>query len=118
VAKCCRYFALPIDKPDSWKEFDYLRWFLLHGRTAVFVEDGNWYVLLQSRCRHLRADNKCACYADRPLICREYTVRNCEYEDDWVYEQYWETPEQVEEYAEAVLGPRRGRGFHGPKPRR
>ena len=26
-------------------------------------------------------------------------------EDDWVYDRYFETPEQVEEYAEAVLPP-------------
>ena len=22
TAKCCRYFALPIETPESWKEFD------------------------------------------------------------------------------------------------
>jgi hypothetical protein len=36
---------------------------------------------------------------------REYTTDDCEYEDDWVYDQYFETAEQVEEYMEAMLGP-------------
>ena len=115
-AKCCRYFALPIDTPESWKEFDYIRWYLLHERATVFVEDDSWYLLVHTRCRHLAADNLCTQYATRPQICRDYTTKNCEYEDDWVYERYLETPEQVEEYAEAVLGPRKGRGFRSPKP--
>ena len=38
-------------------------------------------------------------------IRRDYTTVNCEYEDDWVYDQYFETAEQVEEYMDAVLGP-------------
>ena len=40
-----------------------------------------------------------------------------EYEDAWVYDHYWETPEQIEEYAEAVLGPREGEGFRSPRPK-
>lgn len=30
-AKCCRYFAFPIDRPKKRQDFDYLRWFMLHG---------------------------------------------------------------------------------------
>ncbi|HEX5106371.1 MAG TPA: hypothetical protein VFV87_21275, partial [Pirellulaceae bacterium] len=38
------------------------------------------------------------------------------YEDEWTYEQYFETPEQLEEYMEAVLPPDKGRGIRSPKP--
>ena len=116
-AKCCKYFALPLDPPENWKEYDQMRWFLLHDRAAVFVEDGAWYILVHTTCRHLQADNRCGIYETRPQICRDYSTKNCEYEDDWVYDQYWELPEQVEEYAEAVLGPRKGRSFRTPRPR-
>jgi Fe-S-cluster containining protein len=115
-AKCCRYFALTLDTPTTWKEFDYIRWFLLHDRATVFVEDGSWYLLVHTPCKHLRADRRCAIYDERPRICRAYTTRRCEYDEDWVYDHYWETAEQVEEYAEAVLGPRRGQGFRSPRP--
>lgn len=115
-AKCCRYFALPFDRPTTWKEFDQMRWFLLHERAAVFVEKGDWYVLVYNPCQHLQADNRCGIYETRPQICRDYSTRNCEYEDSWVYDHYWELPAQVEEYAEAVLGPRRGRSFRTPRP--
>ena len=116
TAKCCKYFALPIEAPYSRKEFDFIRWYLLHDRATVFVEDGSWYLLVHTVCRHLQDDNRCGIYHTRPQICRDYSTKKCEYEDDWTYEQYFETPEQVHEYAEALLGPKRGKSIRGPKP--
>jgi len=115
-AKCCCYFALPIDTPTEWEDFEFIRWYLLHDRATVFIEDDCWYLLVHNRCRHLGDDNLCRSYETRPQICRDYTTKNCEYDDEWVYDHYWETPEQVEQYAEAVLGPRKGHGFRSPKP--
>ena len=74
AAKCCRYFALPIDKPKEWEDFDYIRWYLLHERAAVFVEEDCWYLLVQNRCKHLRDDHLCDIYDTRPQICRDYTT--------------------------------------------
>jgi Fe-S-cluster containining protein len=116
-AKCCRYFALPIETPNSWKEFEYIRWYLLHDRAAVFIEDDVWYLLVHTKCKHLDDDtNLCRNYESRPQVCRDYGTAKCEYEDDWVYDHYFETSEQVEEYAEAVLGPRKGRDVRSPRP--
>ena len=116
TAKCCRYFALPIDKPTNRKEFDYVRWYLLHARASVFVEDDTWYLMVHTDCKHLQPDQRCGIYLTRPQICRDYTTDKCEYEDDWVYDKYFETPEQVAEYAEAVLGPKRGQSIRSPQP--
>jgi hypothetical protein len=94
----------------------------------VFTEEGCWYVCVHTVCKHLQDDHRCGIYETRPPICREYTTKDCEYEDDWVYDQYFETPEQVAEYMEAVLGPggervgdgrrkkARGRSIRSPKP--
>jgi Fe-S-cluster containining protein len=117
TAKCCLYFALPIDEPKEWEDFDYIRWYLLHEQASVFIEEDAWYLLVQNRCRHLREDNLCGIYETRPQICRDYTTDNCEYDDDWTYDHYWETAEQVEEYAESVLGPREGQSHRSPKPK-
>lgn len=116
TAKCCRYFALPIDEPTDWADFDTIRWFLFHEHTAVFIEDGAWYLMVATRCKHLRDDHRCGIYATRPEICRQYSTADCEYEDDWVYDHYFETSEQIEEYAEAVLGPRPGQSLRSPRP--
>ncbi len=116
TAKCCRYFALPIEKPTSRDDYDYIRWYLLHDRATVFTEDGDWYLLVHTKCKHLQPDNLCAAYETRPNVCREYTTDSCEYEDDWVYDRYFETPEQVAEYAEAILPRRPGKSIRSPKP--
>ncbi len=117
TAKCCKYFALPIDKPDTRKEFDYVRWFLLHEKATIFTEDGTWYLLVHTQCRHLQDNNLCGIYETRPQLCRDYTTDNCEYDDSWVYEQYFETPEQMQEYIEATQPRKRGETFRSPKPK-
>jgi Fe-S-cluster containining protein len=105
--KCCRYFALPIDTPDDKKQFDFVRWFLLHERATVFVDDGTWYLLVYNKCKFLDGKtNLCQTYETRPDICREYSSDKCEYEDYYVYDMYFELPEQIDEYAQAVLGHR------------
>lgn len=115
TAKCCRYFALPIETPTAFKDFEFIRWYLLHERATVFTEDDDWYLLVHTRCKHLGEDNLCGIYETRPQICRDYSTKNCEYEEDWTYDRYFETPEQVQEYAEAVLQ-RPGRTIRSPKP--
>lgn len=116
TAKCCKYFALPMERPTNRKDFDFVRWFLLHERAAAFVEDGTWYLLVNTRCKHLQGDNRCGIYQTRPQICREYTTDDCEFDEDWVYEQYFESAEQIAEYMEAVLPRKRGESLRGPRP--
>jgi Fe-S-cluster containining protein len=115
-AKCCRYFALPIETPTDREDFEYIRWYLLHDRATVFVEEDCWYLLVHTKCKHLRHDHLCGIYETRPQICRDYTTDKCEYEDDWVYDHYFETPEQVAEYADAVLRPGNGGDIRSRKP--
>ena len=102
-AKCCRYFALPIDTPDTAQDFDFMRWFLLHGQASIFVDDESWYLMVHTVCKHLQPDNRCGIYETRPEICREYSTDNCEYDEDMTYDKYFETPEQIAEYVEATV---------------
>lgn len=80
-----------------------MRWFLLHDRASVFVEEESWYLLVHTVCKHLQPDHRCGIYETRPEICREYSTDNCEYDEDSTYEKYFETPEQVVEYVEATV---------------
>lgn len=114
-AKCCRYFALPIDAPESRADLDYIRWYLLHDRATVFAEGDTWYLLVHTVCKHLQDDNRCGIYETRPQICRDYTTAECEYEDFWCYERYFETPEQVHEYMDAMYG-HENDSIRSPKP--
>lgn len=114
-AKCCQYLAIQIDEPTTARQFDYLIWFLLHQNVLVFREKGRWFVLFQTPCSKLLSDGRCGIYEHRPRICRAYSTKRCEYEDDWVYERVFETPEQVREFAEVVLSPP-GRVRRTPRP--
>ena len=109
TGKCCRYLSLPIDTPHTWDEFDSIRWYLAHGQTLVYVVKQQWYLLVKTRCQYLSSDNRCRIYFNRPKICREYTTDDCEYDTDYTFEKAFETPEQIWEYAEALLPPRRMR---------
>lgn len=116
TAKCCRYFALPIDLPTERKDFDFIRWYLLHDRATVFVDDQVWYLLVHTTCKHLQADYRCGIYETRPEICRAYSTENCEYDDDWCYEQYFESPEQIVDYVEATFDAREIGVVRSPRP--
>jgi uncharacterized protein len=115
-AKCCRYFAMPMDVPTELKDFEYIRWFIMHDRATVFTEDESWYLLVHSVCKHLQPDQRCGIYEHRPQICREYSTDNCEYEDDWTYDRYFETSEQVQDYIDAMFPKPGETGFRSRKP--
>lgn len=106
TALCCRYFSLPIHTPTTWEDFDNIRWYLAHGRCAVYVEGRTWYLMVYGDCKYLQSDNLCGVYTDRPQICRDYTIEQCEFDNDFVFDKFFESPEQVWEFAEAILPPK------------
>jgi Fe-S-cluster containining protein len=69
------------------------------------VDGASWYLMVPGDCQHLQADHRCGIYETRPQICRSYTTDECEYDNDGVYDQFFETAEQLWEYAQAVLPP-------------
>ena len=99
TAACCRYVALPIETPTKNADYDDIRWYLLHERISVFVEDGDWYINFVTDCRHLQSDHHCNIYNTRPRICRQYTTENCDYHSgDYGWEQHFTCPEHLDEY--------------------
>lgn len=114
TAKCCRYFSLPIDAPKTFADFEYLRWYLLHGEATIFTEEDSWYLLVHTVCKHLQPDNRCGIYETRPKVCRDYTTDQCEYDNDYTFDRYFEMPEQVEEYSNARFSTIEN--FRSPKP--
>jgi Fe-S-cluster containining protein len=119
TAACCQYIALPIDVPETRADFDDLRWYLIHAGVSIFVEDGDWYISFQTRCRHLQADYRCGIYETRPRICRAYDTDECDYHSgDYGWEQHFTSPEHLDEYLRANPPKAAGRGTRKTKPRR
>ncbi len=103
--RCCRYFCFQIDEPDSFDEFEDVRWYLLHEGVSVHVDEGDWFISIANRCKLLGADNRCGDYAGRPLICRKYDPKECDFTDnEYGYEQEFLKPEQLDAYARETLG--------------
>ncbi len=108
AALCCRYFALPIDNPDCKRDYDNIRWYLLHQNVVIFVESKQWYIGVLNRCRALQTDNRCGIYHTRPAICRSYTTDNCDYHaGDYGYDQLFTSAEGLWEYAKKTLAEER-----------
>ena len=97
---CCRYFALPIETPEDKDDFDDIRWYLCHKDVTVFVEDGEWYINIKNKCKHLSdKDHRCKIYNKRPNICRGYKHDDCDYvEGEYNYELHFTNDKQMEEY--------------------
>jgi len=98
------------------QDYDFIRWYLLHDRATMFVEDETWYLLVHTTCKHLQSDHRCGIYETRPQICRDYTTAKCEYDDDAVYDKYFETAEQIAEYTEALFAPTSIKNLRSPEP--
>ncbi|HRK30019.1 MAG TPA: YkgJ family cysteine cluster protein [Tepidisphaeraceae bacterium] len=110
VALCCRYFALPLENPRSAADFDHIRWYLCHENVIVFVEEGQWYLGILNRCKHLLPDNRCEIYEHRPRICRGYSTKSCEYHStDYGYDHLFTSAHDLVVHAEEVLSKRAGR---------
>jgi uncharacterized protein len=110
VALCCRYFAFQIETPEVKRDFDDIRWYLLHEDSLVFVEDGEWYIQVNRKCKALLPDNRCGIYHDRPAICREYKTDGCDWHaDEYDYDHLFTEPEQIAAYAKKFLAEKRKR---------
>ncbi len=72
-ALCCRYVATEIDRPTAKRDYDYIRWYLLHRHVAVFIDhDGSWFLEFETPCECLGERGRCTRYHARPRICRDH----------------------------------------------
>ena len=110
VGLCCRYLAFEISKPKTRRDFDDMRWYLLHEDCIIFVEDGDWYIQVNRKCKKLQPDNRCGIYGDRPAICQEYTTKECDYHgEEYEYDHLFTEPEQIARFADERFARRRKR---------
>ena len=119
AAACCRYIALPIDKPVKPRDYGDICWYLMHKDISVFVEEGDWYIQFQTTCKNLGPDNRCMIYEQRPEICREYEPGSCDYAGGgYGYDQLFTHPKHVEDYYEKKTGKKLRAANRNGSPRR
>jgi len=116
TALCCRYYALQTATPETEEDFEALRWYLMHGPTWIWVDEGDWYLQVEQVCRSLGPANECLVYETRPQICREYGLPegneragdpNCDYfSGELSHDLEFRTPEELESHARVFLAAR------------
>ena len=104
-AKCCKYFCFEIDEPDTYEEFEDVRWYLCHQGVTVHIDEGDWYISIENHCKKLGRNDHCKIYDERPLICRSYDPSNCDHVSGFYgYDEHFRTPEELDAYARETLG--------------
>ncbi len=102
---CCRYFALPIEDPEDWDDYDDIRWYLSHENCTVFLEEGDWYINLLNPCKNLEPNGRCMIYDKRPGICRTYSTKDCDKTGaSYDYELNFTSADQMEQYMKIKFG--------------
>lgn len=103
-ALCCRHIAIEIDRPVNKKDYDNIRWYLIHKKVSVFVDHKRkWYIKFDTPCEHI-VKNRCGIYETRPRICREYPEDgyDCEKQGEGnYYTQLFEDEQSFCEYLDS-----------------
>lgn len=102
-AKCCRYVAMEIDRPTCKRDYDHIRWYLLHKNIHIFIDyEGDWYIEFATPCERLTPNSLCGKYEDRPRICRTHGSDgdSCEHTEQ-AWRQMFKTIEEFEAYLDA-----------------
>lgn len=101
-AQCCQYIAVEIDTPTCKRDYDNIRWYLLHENIRVFIDHNRiWHLEFMAPCKKLTKNYQCSDYANRPKICREYPDADsfCEFEgEETPYATLFTTVEKFEHW--------------------
>ena len=114
-AFCCRHVALTIDKPVCKRDYDQLRWYLLHKNIWISIDlDGDWLLEFRTDCINIKG-NRCSDYPNRPRICREYPAEDeiCERKTEMKpYRKLFTNVKELEDYLDERKVNWRWKGDH------
>ena len=78
-AMCCRTVTVEIDKPTRPEDWEDIRWQVAHKNVSVYLDNTNdWVIEFKTNCEHLDDKWRCKIYNDRPKMCREHELEECE----------------------------------------
>jgi len=78
---CCTYTTEQLETPRSIVDFDHILWQISHENIQVYKDEDGWFLLINNKCSHLKPGGGCGIYAQRPMVCREYSNDHCEYDE-------------------------------------
>ena len=98
-AKCCRYFSLEIDEPETKRDYDDFLWFLAHENVSIYLWNDSWYLMLHNTCQFLDPEeNICTIYDERPQMCREHSVDECEFNSEYEFDEHFKSYDDLKKW--------------------
>ncbi|GAG06473.1 unnamed protein product [marine sediment metagenome] len=103
-AECCRDVSIEVDKPESFDDFETLKWFLAHKNIEIYVDhEGDWMVEFKTDCKNLDENNKCRVYTNRFKICRGHEPDECVINGSGEhFKRVFKKEEDVDEYMKEI----------------
>ncbi len=79
AAHCCETLFFPRKPPIRRAALDYTRFLLGFAGVRLGISDDEWTILVDTRCRHLGLDARCAVMgrSERPQLCRDLEAEGC-----------------------------------------
>ncbi len=97
-AKCCMYFSIEIDEPEDSDDYDDLLWIIAHKDVEIYINDGDWFLMVQTPCRFYDPVKGCLIYPKRPRICRQHRLEECEFDEDYGFDEHFHNYEELDRY--------------------
>ena len=98
-AKCCQYFSLEIDPPTCKRDYDDFLWFLAHENVSIYLWEKKWYLMVHNVCKYLDTEeNICTNYENRPKMCRDHSVEDCEFNSDYEFDEHFKSDDELKQW--------------------
>ncbi len=103
-AECCRDVSVELDKPETFDDFETVKWFLAHKNVLVYIDhEGDWLVEFQTDCKNLDENGKCKVYNKRFNICRGHDPSECIVNGSGdFFKKVFRTSEDVDKYMKKI----------------
>tara|TARA_Y100000590_G_scaffold466680_1_gene642887 strand:- start:595 stop:1212 length:618 start_codon:yes stop_codon:yes gene_type:complete len=103
TARCCNYISTEIDEPETREDFDQLLWQIAHQDVSIYVDEGEWHLSFNTRCRFLNSDFSCGIYEHRPQLCRDHSDDVCAYDGEYDFEMEFQNYEELKSYIDVYF---------------
>lgn len=71
-ARCCKIILLTLKQVRTQQEQDEIHCILAHEGIHMIKEGDQEFLMLESRCKHLRDNNTCRIYDKRYDLCKKF----------------------------------------------
>lgn len=99
-AKCCMYFSIEIDRPESISDFEDILWIIAHEDVEIYTYRRRWFAMVRNPCRFYDPSRGCSIYESRPRICRNHKKGECELNGPYDFDLHFRSYDEFARFVE------------------